>query len=87
MRHVEPGDGADPMRGTGDARAVEGLAGAVLHAGPQHERELIAATLDRRFDVLDAQIFFAGARRQLYQCAVGVEFVPGKLPEDGMAIR
>ena len=27
-----------------DARAVEGLAGAVLHAGPQHERELVAAT-------------------------------------------
>jgi hypothetical protein len=87
VRHVEAGDGADAMRGAGDARAVECLAGAVLHAGPQHEREFIAATVDRGFDVFDAQGLFARARSQLYQGAVGIELVPGKLPEDGVPIR
>ena len=42
MRHVEPGKRAGVVRGARDARAVECLAGAVLHAGPQHQRELAA---------------------------------------------
>ena len=55
------------MRGARDACAVESLAGAVLHAGPQHQRELGAQLLDLRLDVLDAQRFFAGARLELDQ--------------------
>ncbi len=40
------------MRGARDARQIERLAGAELHAGPQHQRDLLAvprqACLDRR---------------------------------------
>ena len=87
MRHVEARNGALGMRGLRDARAIERLAGAVLHAGPEHERELAAQFLDLCLDVVDAQGLFTGARRKLYQRFFRIELVPRELAENGMAVR
>ena len=87
MRHVETDNGALGLRGRGDARAIERLAGAVLHAGPEHERELAAQFLDLRLDVVDAQGLFTGARRELYQRFFRIELVPRELAENGVAVR
>ena len=75
------------MRGPRDAGAIERLAGAVLHAGPQHQRELAADLADLRLDVFDAQAFLARARRDFDQRLVGIELVPGELPQDRVPIR
>ncbi len=60
MRQVETDDRTGSLSRACDAGAVEGLAGAVLHAGPQHQGQLRAELVDLRLDVLDAQGLFAG---------------------------
>ena len=49
---VETDDGTGGMAEPRDLLEVEGLAGAVLHAGPQYQREALAVLVDRAFDRL-----------------------------------
>ncbi len=59
MRQVESRDAAVPVRGLRDAREIEGLAGAKLHPGPQHQRDLLALARQARLDVLLGQQLLA----------------------------
>src|SRR5205085_6093593 len=79
MGEIEAREGTLRMSRVRDARAIERLAGAVLNAGPEHERELAAEFFDLCLDVLDAQRFFASARREFDQRFLGIEFVPREL--------
>ena len=84
---VEAAAGTDGMRGAHDAAAIEGLAGEVLHAGPQHQRQVFPAVADGRFDVLRGEGAARVARAQLHEFPCRVQSVPFDLRGDGVAIR
>ena len=61
------------------ALKIEGLAAAVLHARPEHQRQLSGLRFDRGLDVFMPQDVFARARRQLQQRGGGIVAVPVQL--------
>ena len=79
MGQVEAGMRTDRVRGRGDASQVERLAGAVLHAGPQYQRQPRTECRDPLLDVVDRQPVLACAWRQLDELVCRVETVPGDL--------
>jgi hypothetical protein len=73
--------------GARDARQIERLTGAELHAGPQHQRDLLAVTRQARLDGLLRDGVLAGARGELDERACGVQIAPRDLGCDRMAVR
>ena len=87
VREVEAGDAAVRVRGARDARQVKHLPGAILHPGPQHQRDLSAVRGEARLDVRFRHGVFAGARGELEQRALRVEAVPGDLRGHRVPVR
>ena len=75
------------VRGARDAREVEGLAGAVLHAGPQHQRQRVALGGDARPRCPRGA---AAPRRRAARASIsavgGVVAVPAQLRADHVAV-
>ena len=86
MREVEPGHGAHGMRRTRDAREIEALPGAVLHAGPQHQCQAGAQGRDLLLDILDAQALLARAWDELDELTRGIQPMPADLRGDDVAV-
>jgi hypothetical protein len=87
MGEIETGERAGRVRGARDVRQIEGLAGAVLHAGPEHQRDAARFVRQRGLDVGGLERVGARARRQLDQAASRVEPMPADLRFDGVAVR
>ena len=63
------------------------VAGQILHARQQHERDAFALLSEQRLVALAVELEAAVAKADLEQCAARIEPVPAQLRFDGVAIR
>ncbi len=86
VRQVDAGDAPVAVRGAHDARHVKCLAGAKLHPGPQHQRNLLTARRQSGLDGCLRHQVLTSARRELEQGGLGIKAAPGDLGCDRMPV-
>jgi hypothetical protein len=86
VREIEPYAGARPARGCDDRGEIQSLAGEVLYAGQQHERQPRALALEAGNEILRTKAAFARARRGFDQVLLRVKSVIMELRNDRVAI-
>src|SRR5687768_11471748 len=75
VREIEAHDAPRRVRSARDPREVEGLPGAKLYAGPQHQRDVLPVTLEELLDLRFADEILPWDRGELDQIALHIAAV------------